>query len=325
MVYAKRADSPEVVLVASRLLNQLQPAPEQLRDRHVAPITPREIFQIELADLDPPVELIRSRGTWQMVAPLSRPANDAATEGLLTALIQLQATGFHDEPVDEDMFALDRPTATITLHASGRDGPVVFRLVQGADGRPSFMRVGESGSIFELPAESTRFLLAEAMTYCGTTLFALPAEADIERLGIHRRDGSYVLRPAENGWTFADGQALANADVVEQILARLRGLQAEQVVAIAANAPAALRQAHSNDAIRINIVTDSETAAEDGTVIQLVRVDREEFSGVYAWQPTAQPIIVGRFDEALFDELSVDLRALRIWDIPWRSVTRFSV
>lgn len=332
-VYAKLEGQPDVYLAAKELLDRLQPDPNLLRDRRAAPFRPSDIFQIKIDLGEDVVELLHSQGQWRMLAPLAGNAESKAVDGFLSNLATLQAASFYDGPTTPGMFSLDEPAAEITLYATGRGEPYVVRLAHGDDDTPSHVRVDNEGPIAKMPATATEFLLAGTMHYCGRMLLDLPEGMAINHMVLQRPDSTVTVQRDPGGpWSMLQPVGLSvNEDAVAAIVDRLSHLQADRIVSIGDEAPRKLVRANARDIVRVNLALDSADGASPGEgellgpALWVVRANSSDFHGIYAWLTTQTPVVVGQFDESLFQQLTDDLRSLEIWEIDYREITGVSI
>ena len=332
-VYAKRADRSDVVLVANSLLDDLQPDPAMLRDRRVLTLAPGAVSQIKITGAgDGPIDLVRSQGQWRLLAPLARPANGQAVETLLAHITRLQARRIHDNVIAPGAFGLDEPAAEVTLYLADSTRRRILRLGgKNKEDHTVCARVDEEPTVMEISADDAERLLASAARYCGTTLLATPPDTAITRLVLQRGKEIVVLqRDSADVWSMLKPrQAPVNDDATKRILHHLNDLQADEIVAIAPQAPRRFVRAKETVSVTVTATAASaDSPVQEGIshVLRVVRLTGEKNpKGVFAWLTGSEPAVIGRVNPRLLDILQADLRSTVIWQTPPETVDALEI
>jgi len=261
--YAQFGDRPAVFTVSvpaksqDSLLNNLQNAPEDLRDRHIlAPFDPLSVTALTLSAPNQP-ELALQRldpapggggVRWQVVrrggadqGPQTLPADRAAVQRLIEQLQILSAVRFlSDAPTNADLagWGLDGPEREVALTFAGSP-PAQTTLEIG---RPSasasrrgpyvYARVAGTASVYAIDADILRETPVSPLSWRDRLVRSLPASARIISLKLTDTADPAVLysRKLAEGETWDTALASEPAPrraAVEAVLEQLRNLRAK--------------------------------------------------------------------------------------------------
>jgi uncharacterized ParB-like nuclease family protein len=115
-VYASLAGDPRVFTVSSFNKTSLDKSLNDLRDKRLLTVDADQVSQVELLRKGQDVEFDRTKDGWQILKPMSSPADSSAVNGLVRSLtsatMQLSASGTNDAAAE---FARATPVATAKL------------------------------------------------------------------------------------------------------------------------------------------------------------------------------------------------------------------
>ena len=335
--YAFLPGSPDVFLVPTKLLEELQPSLLLLREKTVLPIQTENVLRIELDSPDGRTELEKQEESWQMIQPFAGPANSQAVRELLGNINGLKAQNFRDDVADVSVFGLDAPRARITIHSAGvRDKQELFLGSQSPSGEVTFCKLQSREAVAVVKTADIQRLLVNPAGYWNTTLFGLSDLGDLCGLEIQRRDALFVLEKTDEGWQLTSPLAASvDSDNLNKILDPLEQLQANKIVTLGEPVPDLFAQAAEQMTFRFRI--RSIQAGEPATVavsqpapqsippepemrtwvLHVARMGRN----AYAWVEGQSPQAIGKFDASLFKTLHAELRERKIWQLPPEQIT----
>ena len=330
-VYAKLADQPGVVLVASALLTRLQPDPKLLRDAHITSLGPEDIVEFRLAR---PADTMMARrgadGKWLLVEPLEGAANGPAVEQLLMRLLSIQADAFHDGPVAATTLGLEEPFAQLELKSKdGRTETIRFAHAKG-DEASLFAQTAEPSPVLALPSHEADTLSADLIFFCDRTLSRMPLGTRVTGLVLRRHmdaaDETLTIERNDQGdWIIAGPQpTAANNEIIERLVQQLRNLQAVEITSISETAPEAFEWA--NRWVLATVIGETADNGPSETVLRFVSPNpTSDPAGAFAWSPRRRPVVIGRVAPALFEDLTGDLRSTLIWQFEPAAIRRISI
>ena len=330
-VFAKLAQQPGVVLVASEMLHRLQPDPKALRDRRITTLSPEAIAEFRLSGSGSDMAFRRGDDGWAMLQPFELPAHNPAANELLVRLMSVRAVDFHDGPVAATTLGLETPLAE--LHLLATDGQTETIRFARAAGEPErlFALTDEPSPVFALLPYDPALFTPDPVDFCDRTLSELPAGTRVTRLILRRHldapDEILTIERNDRGdWTIAEPQPTpANNEIIERLVQQLRHLQAIKIVSLSEVTPEAFEWA--NQRVTATLVSETDTSDTPRELI-LQFVKRTQINGpigTFAWAPQRQPVVVGRVTESLFDDLIADLRSTLFWNIQPDSIRRISL
>src|SRR3989441_5340003 len=126
-LYAKRDDSPKVLLTTLAGRDLLAKSIREFRRKRVLPFDRLRVTRVKIAGPQETIVLYREgqgeKATWKIKAPLETAADQPEVRSLLFALEDLKAQDFIDDPKEHaaKRAALGKPLATITLREDETD------------------------------------------------------------------------------------------------------------------------------------------------------------------------------------------------------------
>src|SRR3989442_10685935 len=133
-LYAKRDDSPKVLLTTLAGRDLLAKSIREFRRKRVLPFDRLRVTRVKIAGPQETIVLYREgqgeKATWKIKAPLETAADQPEVKSLLFALEDLKAQDFIDDPKEHaaKRAALGKPLTTITLREDETDRTVSLFL-----------------------------------------------------------------------------------------------------------------------------------------------------------------------------------------------------
>ncbi|MEK6716622.1 MAG: DUF4340 domain-containing protein, partial [candidate division NC10 bacterium] len=121
-VYAKRGDSPAVLMVPASLKRDLEKTPTDLRDKTIISLDSTKATRVELKSKDSFIVAAKSGEDWWLEQPIKVKADGSAIDRLVGAVRDLKAKEFVAEATaDFARYGLARPDYRVTV--SEKDAP----------------------------------------------------------------------------------------------------------------------------------------------------------------------------------------------------------
>ncbi len=324
-VYAKLAGIATVFELPASLLEDLQPALADLRDRHVLAVEPAAVRGVDLELPAGRTVLVAQDDHWQMELPFPGPANWAAVSIFLERVQSLRAEDFIDEAAAPAAYGLERPRGTITLHLAEGTPPAQLLIGnQSPSGDMTFVQSAEQPFVAVVRTADAEALLQGAAEYWDTTLLKLLPTERASTLEIHRDKERIALTADDSGhWQMSKPvSAPADTAAVTGLLAALRELRAQRIVSLDRTVPK--NYAKADGLISVELTTTvppsepstpseqpEQAAPEAETTTYRLHAVKQEGS-VYAWLEGQTPAAVGLVGSSLLDKLTAEFRSRQV-------------
>jgi len=329
-VYAKLGDEPGVFLLPASLLEDLQPALIDLRDRRVLPTEAADVLRVDLELPGGSVELARKQDAWRMVRPFEGRAADDAVNDLLDKVGELKAESFRDKATEQEGFALASPRAKIVIHQAGKEDKRVLLIgATSPSGEMTFVKRASSDTVAVVKTADVQPLLGGPAAYWDTSLLKLPEGAKIVSVTVKRAGVTYKLGRDGDAWKLTSPlEAGTDADNVNKILDHLSLLQATKIDALDKTVPD--KYAKAGKVVEVSFSTTSapaesrpsaESAPASGPatkpVLPTYSVRIASIGGKsFAWLIGQTPAAVGEFEASLYEAFaSAELRDRTVWKV----------
>jgi hypothetical protein len=215
-----------------------------LRARRALPTSPRILPQLSLAAVTSiqvrpagqiEIRVDRTNQTWQMIRPISYPAQSASIDKFLSALeqltpaVRLTAHERQNRPKADEEDGLDPPCASLTVQQPG----ATFRLLIGSNTPPGdqvFVRVVGDEDVCVVDASLLKFLPRKTDDWRDTSLINLKGLA-FDRLSVTNGTTVFVLQrdAATQPWRMVYPlQSRANDTKIQESLTTLESLRVNQ-------------------------------------------------------------------------------------------------
>jgi len=234
-LYAKRNDSPKVLLTTLAGRNLLTKSIQEFRRKRVLPFDRLRVTRLKIASPQETVVLYREgqgeKAVWKIKAPLETAADQPEVRSLLFALEDLKAQDFIDDPKEHaaKRAALGKPLTTITLREDETDRMVSLFL----DPRESAAAYAENTPqepLYQITRAAAKDLAKGLFDLRAKKLIA--AEPDqVKTLVIKSGGQEYALSREGADW-LVDGDPKAKLDAarINMFVTRVVRLQAEKIV-----------------------------------------------------------------------------------------------
>ncbi|TLY19252.1 MAG: DUF4340 domain-containing protein, partial [Nitrospirae bacterium] len=234
-LYAKRDDSPKVLLTTLAGRDLLTKSIQEFRRKRVLPFNRLQVTRVKIAGPRETVVLYREgeaeKAMWKIKAPIEAAADQPEVRSLLFALEDLKAQAFIDDPKERaaKRAALGKPLATITLR-EGETDRTVSLFLDPRDNTAAFAESASQEPLYRITPATAKDLAKGLFDLRGKQLIA--AEPDQVRTLVIKTGGQeYSLSREGSDW-LVDGDPKAKADAarVNMFVTRAVRLQAEKIV-----------------------------------------------------------------------------------------------
>jgi Domain of unknown function (DUF4340) len=234
-LYAKRDDSPKVLLTTLAGRDLLTKSIQEFRRKRVLPFNRAQVTRLKIAGPRETVVLYREghgdKAVWKIKAPVETAADQAEVSSLLFALEDLKAQGFIDDPKEHaaKRAALGKSLATITLH-EGETDRTVSLFLDPRDNTAAYAESTAREPLYQIARAAAKDLARGLFDLRAKQLIA--AEPDQVKTLVIKTGGQEYALSREGGAWIVDGDPNAKADAarINMFVTRVVRLQAEKIV-----------------------------------------------------------------------------------------------
>jgi Domain of unknown function (DUF4340) len=235
-----RVDKKDLVAVFDAYaIEDLQPSYLEFMDTRVLRFDGDAVTIIERKMKDADLELTRREDLWVITKPGARDADLLTINDILRNTSALRAKRIAAYSAkDLAPFGLDKPAAMVTLLLETPDGATskhVLKLGNLAsdkvkrDTDERFAMIDNQPTVVVLTAELSRHLMAPALYFADRNLAAF---SSVDRVELTRGLRKAVFTRTNAGWKMTEpADALAEDAVIEDLIASMQRLRADEIVA----------------------------------------------------------------------------------------------
>ena len=235
LVYARRSDYPNVVVVSRQVLEAFGVPYRDFLDYRLVDVPLDEAVQIEIQGAESFTLQRQTNGGWRVIAPRTFPVDPALLQHFLGRVAGMAVVEVAKEVVtDLDLpnYGLADPARSYRFLASAQTTNAPGALLIGLDFGASrdertFVRRTDENPVYTVKTEEVQLLPEAAFQLRDRRLWEFTTN-QVVSLTIHR-DGRSVklLRSQNHQWTFAPGsQGIVNTFALEEAVFRLCNLWA---------------------------------------------------------------------------------------------------
>ncbi|MBN2447163.1 MAG: DUF4340 domain-containing protein [Phycisphaerae bacterium] len=323
--YARTAEDGAVFTLASDAIERFKPDMAKLRDSRVARVAAADIERLTLTTAgQEPVTLTRTDGVWSGTGDL-RLLDQPAVEELTTAIENLRAMEFEDEPAEPHFYGLDEPRGIVEIQARGQVTPVVVRIgAMTSSGRNAFVRVDGQPSVQVVSAARVDSLLVSPLALRSREIFEF-ARTSMIRLEVVTPLRTYQLVREDGQWRHMQPEgAPADLESIRSLVNNLSALRARQVVA--KGEPAAYGLDDPTIRVSFELAEPAPTTQADTVEPRTVHhalaaslrpdgvfCQRDDEPYIYELEPTLRDVLTAElFDRKLFDFGASDVAEFKV-------------
>jgi hypothetical protein len=243
--YAKLANDPRVVTIASFVKTSLDKKPEDLRDKRLLTFDQDKLTRVELQAKGAPVEFGKdAQGEWQILKPKPLRADSSAVNALVDKLrdAKMDLTGSEDAA---KKFAASPKVAAATVSDAG--GPQVLEVRKDKD-KNYFAKSSAVEGIYKIPADVGDALDKGLDDFRNKKVFDFgfsdPSKVEVQ--------GAVYTKTGDK-W-MSNGKAMDNSSV-QTLIDKLRDLAAAKFAEAGAGEPVFTATVTSNNGKRVEKVT----------------------------------------------------------------------
>jgi hypothetical protein len=241
LVYARRADRPNVVLLAKSVVDALQIPYTELRDRRLLSFSPEAVDTVEVVTQGAPAFSVRKQfnGAWMIVDADATVADTGTMKECLERMAKLEGLLEKDVVTDFGSYGLEPVARRYFLKSTvtNATGQVTNRVLAQLDvgalrGETVFARGAEDTAVFTVPLREIAQLPYTAWQLRDRRVWSFTTN-QVARVSV--RDKGYVRQMMRNGsgsWVLAPGsEGVLISEAVEEALYQLGDLRAALWVA----------------------------------------------------------------------------------------------
>lgn len=221
-LYVRFEDSKDIYLIPDELVNLILTSPQDFRDRMPARLRPDRVDHIKISRPAGEVELKREASGWQIIKPLTAPADTAAVESLVGNILRMRIEGF-ESTADPGSMGLSEPVAEVRLFGGGEDTPETIRVGKPAPAGGVFARLEPRGVTVRLPASIQDVLGFDLASLRDNSLLRLNLDL-VDMIRVTTDSTRFELKRKGDGWVIGDKPVRAAA--VQQMVDALAAVKA---------------------------------------------------------------------------------------------------
>jgi len=324
--YVKTDAGPWIATVKQSDVEPLIPNFDELRDPRITRLKAGDVTRLELTIGYESATVSRVDGVWQGTGDLAMLDSDAIVE-LLTALEELRATGFVDQPEAPAQYGLELPRAVLTVTARGLVTPLTLRIGGlTASGRNAYVQREGDPTVYVTTAAQADRLAIDPLALRARQIFKFPRE-QLRQVVVERDSQRFVMIGTDDDWKLTE-PADARIDVgdARKLRTDLSSLRARKVVAKGDMSAFGLDQPPVRIAFDIEppaaTTQEAEAAAEVETVEHALRV-AEKDGTIYAAKDDESYIF--ELDKSVYDSLTAGLIDPKLFTFAPEDIVRIKV
>ncbi len=238
--YVRFENADDVYVIPDELAKLIFRPRSELRDRRVSLLRPDRIERLVIRRAGGEIEVRRTSTGWEIVRPMTAPADSAAVEAFLDAMLRLQVTGFSN---DGDAEALSEPEVSISFFAEGEKDPETLNLGAKSPDGSRLATYSPRYGTFRLPAEAESLFTMGLDSLRDRSLARVNLDL-VDKIRLSAGPESLEISRDGEGWKSQNGPV--SSDKVDKLAAGLATAKSErfqpatsQALAAAGLSPAA--------------------------------------------------------------------------------------
>ena len=225
-MYAMLKDAGEILLVRGSLLNNIDKAVDDLRDKQVIEVDRFEATKFLIEEKEGSLECERDGDEWHIIKPLIARCDSGKIGEIFQKLNDLKVEEFvSEDPSDDEKFGFSSPELTVTIWDEDTLRSVMFGNREEGKiyaRRKAFDSVYlvDKGIITDLAITPDELRDKKILTF---------SVSDVKRLVLDREGGKYLCeRDAEDNWKLIEPDgAEIDTDTIGDIIWDISGLEVE--------------------------------------------------------------------------------------------------
>jgi Domain of unknown function (DUF4340) len=240
-VYARLQGDPRVFTLASFNKTSLDKGLNDLRDKRLITADADKISRIELTSKQETIEFGRGKdkddkSQWQILKPKPMRADGSQVDSLVRAVTdaRMDLSSGNDAKKNASAFASGAPVASVKLSTDAGSQELQLRKIEGKDKNKNdddyYAKTSVADGVYKVPSSLGQQLDKKLEDFRNKKLFDF-GFAEPNKIELHDGAKPYFFTHSGSGddWWSAEGQKL-DADSVEQLVVKLRDLQASKFV-----------------------------------------------------------------------------------------------
>jgi|GEM_PF-6344036 len=221
-IYARIDGENDVYLIDDAIVRFTEKPLREFRDRRLTRVLPSQVDRFSISGQSGEIEIARKPSGWEILKPLSAPADAVEVEKFLARLLSLDVLGFvGPDSGNIGLYGLADGRNQAALYVEGRERPMVLRFGSPDAEHPGevFAQFTPRDTVVRLPEAARAALDARPDTFRDRRIF--PVNPDIVDLIRISSDGREVsLRRDGEKWALTESGGAARA-ASEAAVARL--------------------------------------------------------------------------------------------------------
>jgi len=303
LLYAKREDRPDILLLSESLEKDLDKTAYDLRDKTLLAFDRDKVEKLEVSGPAGEFTLVRRGKEWQLLKPLQGKADERQVDRLLWSLKDARVKAFvAGDTQGLNPYGLDRPSLTVRLWEQDQKTPKVLLLAK-AVGTPEvfYAKASPGEGIVMVEARLFDDLNTNPSTLQDRRLLSFET-IEIKRLALRYPDKAIVLEKEGDVWKLkVPGDGQARSGKVSALLFSLKDLEFQAI--LSTKGEGLKRYGLDSPQVEITLTKD------DGTSLPPLLLGKKENKRLYAKLKPFPRIYA--IDPKLLDELPQTAEAFK--------------
>lgn len=265
-VYAKLEGDPRVFTIASFNKTSLDKGLNDLRDKRLITALPDKIIRVGMARKQGDIEFGRDKDQWQIVKPKPMRADSSQVDDLVRALTDAKTDLSSDSDSKKNVSAFASGTPVASAKLTTESGTQQLQVRKSKD--DYYAKTSVVDGVYKVSGSLGQELEKKLEDFRNKKLFDF-AFAEPNKVEMHDGAKSYFFTRSGNDWWSADGKKL-DAESIEQLIEKLRDLQASKFADSGFASPVVEITVTSNDGKRIEkvLIAKASSGKEDIAIRQ---------------------------------------------------------
>lgn len=265
-VYAKLEGDPRVFTIASFNKTSLDKGLNDLRDKRLITALPDKIIRVGMARKQGDIEFGRDKDQWQIVKPKPMRADSSQVDDLVRALTDAKTDLSSDSDSKKNVSAFASGTPVASAKLTTESGTQQLQVRKSKD--DYYAKTSVVDGVYKVSGSLGQELEKKLEDFRNKKLFDF-AFAEPNKVEMHDGAKSYFFTRSRNDWWSADGKKL-DAESIEQLIGKLRDLQASKFADSGFASPVVEITVTSNDGKRIEkvLIAKASSGKEDIAIRQ---------------------------------------------------------
>jgi hypothetical protein len=230
--YARIEGQTDVHILGNAVRSILDKQANDLRDKSVLELDPKDITKVEITHGGSIVELVQEGGTWRIAKPLQGSGDSDKIGGMLRKINNLRVKAFVDDaPKDLAAYGLAAPEFQVSLWGGTDQASRTLLVGKEAEKNVVYAKRGGLDTVVTIPGDIKNELMVKPEELRDRAITRI-AQGTIEEVKIKAGDARIALAKTGEKWEIRDPEkAEADDTQVRELLRAITTLKAQDFAA----------------------------------------------------------------------------------------------